>query len=107
MWAIRELSAVNVDTGIAALSKIFNLDKPSTRVSNIFAVALKKDYRTFFFKRTDAGVVTEDISTLDPGDENESIAGWGGLSGVSGRVGRVVGEVVRGSGYCHGLSIGA
>ncbi|HRI68997.1 MAG TPA: AAA family ATPase [Polyangium sp.] len=107
VWAIRELSAVNVDTGIAALSKIFNLDKPSTRVSNIFAVALKKDYRTFFFKRTDAGVVTEDISTLDPGDENESIAGWGGLSGVSGRVGRVVGEVVRGSGYCHGLSIGA
>ncbi len=94
VWAMRELSAIPPEFGIMALCRIFNLDKPSPKASDVFAAALTKDYRTYFFKRTDSGVVTEDISTLDPGDENENIAGWGGLSGVSGRVGRIVEDVV-------------
>jgi len=37
---------------------------------------LTKDDRTYFFHRTDSGVVTQDISSLDPGADDENIAGW-------------------------------
>lgn len=91
VWAIRELSSVDAELGIAALCRIFNVDKPSAGIRDILAAALRKDYRTYLFKRSDTGVVTEDISVLDPGAENEDVAGWGGLSGVSGRIARIVG----------------
>jgi len=94
VWAIRELSTVKTNASIAALCRIFNLDNPSASILDIFAAALRKEYLTYYFNCTNAGVVTEDISTLDPGDVNENIAGWGGVSGVSGRIARIVGEVV-------------
>lgn len=51
---------------------------------------LLKDYRSYFFRRS--GMV-KDISTLDPGDPDPEIAGWGGLTGGSGMVGDVVARV--------------
>lgn len=94
VWAIRELSGSATDTGISALCRIFNLEKPSLSVLDIFAAALRKDYLTYLFNRTDAEVNTENISTLDLGDANENVAGWGGLSGVSGRIARIVGDTM-------------
>lgn len=92
VWAIRELSQLDPETGVDALSKIFHLERPSPIVQGFLASALRKTYRTYFFNRTDAGVVTQDISSLDPGADDENIAGWGGLSGFSGRIARIVGE---------------
>ena len=40
-------------------------------------------------------VYIQDISSLDPGDDEDRISGWGGLSGFSGRVADVVGEALR------------
>lgn len=92
VWAIRELSQLEPERGVEALCKIFGLERPPSPVRALLARALTKSYRTYFFHRTDSGVVTQDISTLDPGDENENIAGWGGLSGFSGRIAQIVGE---------------
>jgi hypothetical protein len=92
IWALRELSTVEPDIAVDALCKIFQLEKPSNEVRELLADVLKKTYRTYFFNRTDSGVITQDISSLDPGSEDENIAGWGGLSGFSGRIARIVGE---------------
>ncbi|TKC91472.1 AAA family ATPase [Polyangium fumosum] len=94
VWAIRELSSVKPSIGVGALCRVFNLDSPTTHIQNILKSALKKECRTYYFHRTEGGVVTEDISTLDPGDENPSVSGWGGLSGFSGRIAQIVGEAV-------------
>lgn len=94
VWAIRELSVISPTDAVDALCKIFDLERPSEYVLAFLQRALTKSYRTYYFNRTESGVVTEDISSLDPGDENENIAGWGGLSGFSGRIAQIVGEAI-------------
>jgi hypothetical protein len=39
-------------------------------------------------------VNSRDISSLDPGSQDPAISGWGGLTGMSGRIGAVISEVV-------------
>lgn len=94
VWAIRELSTINADDAVRVLCKLFNLERPSEHVVAFLKGALNKSYRTYFFNRTESGIVTQDISSLDPGSEDENIAGWGGLSGFSGRIAQIVGEAV-------------
>lgn len=55
-------------------------------------MALEKSYRVYYFER---GGEVRDISSLDPGAEDPSEAGWGGLSEFSGRVGNIVAKVAR------------
>jgi hypothetical protein len=92
VWAIRELSHLEPTIATEALRQIFNIENPSEITERILSGAFRRSYCTYFFNRTDAGVVTQDISSLDPGDDDENIAGWGGLSGFSGRIARIVGE---------------
>jgi hypothetical protein len=61
---------------------------------DLLRTALRKEYRTYFFDRTDEGVVAREISSLDPGNEDTGVAGWGGLTGFSGRIAQVVGESI-------------
>lgn len=56
----------------------------------------KKSIRAYYFDYVpgETFVETTDISALDPGSESASEAGWGGLTGVSGKIAREVSRVV-------------
>ncbi|MDI1443621.1 AAA family ATPase [Polyangium sp. 6x1] len=94
VWALRELSSVKSKVGVEALCRVFSIASPTKPLKAVLTSALQKDYRTYYFHRTDTGVITEDISTLDPGSDDPAVAGWGGLSGFSGRIAQIVGEAV-------------
>jgi hypothetical protein len=96
VWAIRELRQVKVKPKrvMKALAKIFGLEHPSWQIQRILESAMTKEFRTYFFDRRPRGVVVRDISSLDPGDADEAIAGWGGLSGFSGQIAQIVGEAI-------------
>ena len=94
VWALRELPEADRKVASEALLRIFGLEKTTKGLDRIFKAALEKEYRTYYFHRQADGVTTEDISTLDPGDENENVSGWGGLSGFSGRIAQIVGEAL-------------
>lgn len=94
VWALRELSAVDPKIGVKALCRVFNIERPTKHLKDVLTSALQKQYRTYYFHRTDTGVITEDISTLDPGSDDPAVAGWGGLSGFSGRIAQIVGEAI-------------
>jgi hypothetical protein len=94
VWAIRELRQVTPKRALKALAKIFCLEHPSWQIQRILESAMTKEYKTYFFDRRPRGVVTRDISSLDPGDADDDIAGWGGLSGFSGRIAQIVGEAI-------------
>ncbi len=97
VWAIGELQRrVRPKPAVRALREIFCLGESSQPINRVLARALQKEYRTYFFARKPRGVVTQDISTLDPGDSDQEVAGWGGLTGFSGRVAQIVGEAVSG-----------
>lgn len=96
VWAIRELKGLSKESGTQALTEIFDLAHPSGQIKDILGAALTKEYRTYFFNRKRGGVVTRDISSLDPGDPDVDVSGWGGLSGFSGRIAQIVGEAISG-----------
>ncbi len=76
------------------LMEIFGLKRLSLPVKAIFEATLQKEFRTYFFERQQDGVVVRDISSLDPGDEDVNVSGWGGLSGFSGRIAEIVGDAL-------------
>jgi|SRR5580658_2101103 hypothetical protein len=57
--------------------------------------ALKKDYRAFLLQfDSDGRVNSLDISDLDPGSDDDRVAGWGGLTSYSTRFADTVREAV-------------
>lgn len=57
--------------------------------------ALVKDYRAHLLEFDLEGkVISKEISQLDPASDDESIAGWGGLTGYSSRFGDAVRQAV-------------
>ena len=88
VWVMREIQE-NDGTEVD-VRRLFNL--PSTPpAKEIASSALSKDYKVYFFER---GKVVQDISTLDPGSEDEAISHWGDLSGFASRSADVVARVV-------------
>lgn len=94
VWALRELREVREKAALEALRTIFDLPITSEPVRALLETALQKDYRTYYFDRTADGVIAKDISSLDPGDDDLRISGWGGLSGFSGRLAEAVGAAL-------------
>lgn len=94
VWALQQLREVALRGALQALRDIFGAPTLTPQLREIFVAALEREYRTYYFDRTPTGVVTRDISSLDPGADDESIAGWGGLSGFSGRIAEIVGEAL-------------
>ncbi len=48
-----------------------------------------------YFKPTEAGVVTEDISSLDPGSDKKSVSEWGGLVEFTSKTNEIVAQLWR------------
>jgi len=96
VWALRDLQTLDEPSAIQALAKIFHIKLLSPPLKEMLGCALKKSYRTFYFKQVGRkGVRILDISTLDPGATDDAdISGWGGLSGFSGHTAQVVGEAL-------------
>lgn len=84
IWAIRFMQEKGGST--ADVLDLLRME-PTPYSKQLAKSVLSKDYRSYFFRRS--GMV-KDISTLDTGDADPEIAGWGGLTGGSGLVGDVV-----------------
>jgi hypothetical protein len=79
----------------ALLHKAFGITStPYTHQVMSAVLSKQKSYRTFYLRFEEAGVVSQDISTLDPSSRDENIAGWGGLTGFSSRVNNIIAEAV-------------
>ena len=97
VWAVRELSTLPREDGIRALGSIFGVG-PSGPMGEVLRAALGKELRVYHFDRSAGPVVIHDISTLNPGDDDPRISGWGGLTGFSGRVAVAIGEAISAAG---------
>jgi hypothetical protein len=66
-------------------------DVAPSQMQPVAEAALTKDFRAFLLDFDEAGKVrSKDISTLDPSSDDESVAGWGGLTEYSSRFGDAV-----------------
>jgi hypothetical protein len=92
VWAVSNLRDLKRADAVSALRKIFELPAKDAQIRGTLETALQKSYRTYFFERKVGEVTIQDISTLDPGANDENVNGWGGLSGFSGRIADIVGD---------------
>ncbi|AHK78166.1 hypothetical protein M911_02070 [Ectothiorhodospira haloalkaliphila] len=88
-WAIRTLQSHGRPG--EDLMALFDLPN-SPGMRDVFASALKeKSLRSFYFHPGEGGgVSTRDISSLDPLDDDERVADWGGLTLFSSRASEVI-----------------
>jgi hypothetical protein len=97
VWAIVEMQKVQaVPKHLAKLFEMPNFDDADRRgVPDLCRTTLKKTVRTYYFSKEAEGVYIRDISTLDPGDPQIDVAGWGGLTEFSSDVGHAVADAVQ------------
>lgn len=88
VWALRQIQECGGTE--ADVRQLFDLNSNST-TKQIAESALAKDYSVYFFER---GEPAQDISSLDPGSEDEAVSNWGDLNGFAGRSADVVAKVV-------------
>jgi predicted ATPase len=93
VWAIRFLQQENPD--VKYLYQLFNLE-PSSLMTDLFENILKnKTFATYYFDQQKDGVYVKNISSLDPGNLDDAIADWGGLTSFSSRASEVVSQAVQ------------
>jgi len=96
VWAIQELKKARAKPEL--LGKLFGLKRVGGPLKSVLNTVLnKKVFRTYYFHDTAQGVSVKDISALDPGHEDSTISGWGGLTEFSGHIADVVSEAVGGT----------
>lgn len=88
LWMLRRLQEYKARTQIVCDA----FDVPnSQQMQKVAEAAMGKTYRAHLLAFGDDGKVrSTDISTLDPGSEDERISGWGGLTEFSSRFGDAV-----------------
>lgn len=93
LWMMRQLKLHGARWQLVC--DAFGVKKPQ-QMQKVAESALAKDYRAHLLQFDEHGktVTSKDISELDPGSEDESIAGWGGLTEYSSRFGDVVRRAV-------------
>jgi len=89
-WAFSLLKRHNVN--INSLFEMFDSKNMQLRgiKGKIEAVFKTKNIKTYYFDRNENKVEIKDISSLDAGAEDESIANWGGLSSFSAKATDIV-----------------
>ncbi len=88
VWALRQIKECRgTETDVRDLFEL----KSNPTTKQIAESALTKDYSVFFFERDKPA---RDISSLDPGSEDEAISNWGDLNGFASRSADIVARVV-------------
>lgn len=88
VWMLRQLAEHKANP--KRLCEAFDV-KASPEMLTVVKAALKKDYRAHFMSfGKDGKVQSLDISTLDVTSEDERLAGWGGLTSYTSKIGDAV-----------------
>ena len=83
IWAMQLI--VKADAGPRPLLDILGLD-PTPFSKKLAETGLEKTFKTYYFSRQESVVNVKDISTLDPGNPDEDVSDWGGLTLFSTKV---------------------
>ncbi|MFC0318679.1 MULTISPECIES: AAA family ATPase [Olivibacter] len=91
-WAFQYLKKSKA--GDSLLAELFNLPL-SESVNELFKGILRtKTIQTYYFDRVNDKVDIKDISTLDAGNADPSVAEWGGLSSFSSKASDIISRVM-------------
>ncbi len=87
MWMLRRLQETSAKP--QRICEAFGV-RATPALQDVATTALGADYRVHLLEFVEGRVLSKDISSLDPGAEDDDIAGWGGLAGFSERFSEAV-----------------
>jgi energy-coupling factor transporter ATP-binding protein EcfA2 len=87
-WAFNTLKKNDADSD--DLYELFELNKNMATAKLFKSLLQEKQISTYFFDRVDHQVVIKDISSLDAGSADPSVAEWGGLSSFSAKAAEII-----------------
>lgn len=89
-WVFKYLKEGKADGSL--LTELFGIPKGKETLFN--KILKEKSINTYYFDRLDNQVDIKDISTLDAGSQDASIAEWGGLSSFSSKASDIISRTV-------------
>lgn len=92
VWATQILSG---KASPDAFLKMFALKKPGSLYKLSEDILTTKTFKTYYFGRHNNRINVQDISSLDPGNTDDAISEWGGLTEFSTRVSEVVSDAMQ------------
>lgn len=92
VWALNRLAEHGA--GWRSVADLFEIEHAGPDLMRVAKSALKIDSKVYYVDYDGKDVWSTDISSLDPGSDDPRVAGWGGLTGLSGRIGNVVAAAV-------------
>lgn len=84
IWALQRLTANHASYRLVC-DAFSVLPKYRTSLRPVAEAALTKSFATYLLQYEGDKTTAIDISSLDPGDDNDAVSGWGGLAGFSSR----------------------
>ena len=91
IWAIQFLAEGSA--GPKWLLELLGL-KPDAGSKKLAEAVFEKTFKTYYFSPAGEGVTVKDISTLDPGNADEAVSDWGGLTLFSTRVADILASAI-------------
>lgn len=76
------------------LMELFDFKSGPPSLTYMFKNMMNKKINSYYFERKSASVTVKDITSLDAGNDDPSIAEWGGLSQFAGKASEIVSKVV-------------
>ncbi|HEX8107815.1 MAG TPA: AAA family ATPase [Kofleriaceae bacterium] len=93
VWALQRLAATQASHQLVC--DAFSVPaKYRVSLRSVATEALQKKFATYVMKYKRGQATAIDISSLDPGAEDDAVSGWGGLAGFSSRFGESVRKAV-------------
>jgi AAA ATPase domain len=95
IWALQRLAATRASYQLVCDAFSVNTEH-RTSLRKVAEVALTKTYATYLlaYEGDTSHVTASNISSLDPGSDDDAVSGWGGLAGFSSRFGDAVRRAV-------------
>jgi energy-coupling factor transporter ATP-binding protein EcfA2 len=87
-WAFNTLKKNNANSD--DLYELFELNKNIVTAKLFKSLLQEKQISTYFFDQVDHQVIVKDISSLDAGSADPSVAQWGGLSSFSAKAAEII-----------------
>ncbi|MGC1379367.1 MAG: hypothetical protein WA821_24260 [Anaerolineales bacterium] len=92
IWAIQNLSQSRA--AAETVLKMFGLQKSKALLELSNDILENKSFKTYFFSRQNEFVTAKDISSLDPGDLDDHVSDWGGLTSFSTKASEIVAKAI-------------
>lgn len=87
VWALGRLR--QMDHFLERFMELFSV-RPNRALEELAGQVQQKTFKVYYLSHTERGVVSKDISSLDPASEDADVAGWGGLTDFAERAADVV-----------------